>query len=236
MKPDDQPVAYLTHEEANLLLPWYVNGTLDSAAAVQLRTHLSGCVVCRREQAMQEKLHFAIRTSDIKLHVPQRSFAKLRGQIEAQPVAAIVGRRTVAQILRERWEAVLTFPTLRLGGYVAAGALAGFLALSLPGGSGRIDDGSDVKHVYHTLAQHPSAGVQATVAGTIHVAFRAGTTQRDIKALFDKVHAAVVAGPDARGVFTVRSDAGDTSPNSDILELLRVQPQVLLAEPALPGT
>lgn len=48
------------HEEAQLLLPWYVTGQADAASLARVERHLAGCAVCRAELAFERALHAAI--------------------------------------------------------------------------------------------------------------------------------------------------------------------------------
>src|SRR5262245_164884 len=49
------------HRHVAELLPWYVNGTLESAEHDAVSAHLSGCPACREEAAQCESLAAAVR-------------------------------------------------------------------------------------------------------------------------------------------------------------------------------
>jgi anti-sigma factor RsiW len=44
------------HEKAQLLLPWYVNGTLEPEETAMVEAHLAGCGECRQELAAERAL------------------------------------------------------------------------------------------------------------------------------------------------------------------------------------
>ena len=49
------------HREAGVLLPWYVNGTLDEAERARVERHVGECVACGREVEGQRRLAEALR-------------------------------------------------------------------------------------------------------------------------------------------------------------------------------
>ena len=44
------------HQEAQKLLPWYANGTLERAEQTRVETHLRDCAECRSELALERRL------------------------------------------------------------------------------------------------------------------------------------------------------------------------------------
>src|SRR3954463_2666539 len=44
------------HEQAQQLLPWYVNGTLEADEAAEVETHLAECAECRADLAAEQVL------------------------------------------------------------------------------------------------------------------------------------------------------------------------------------
>jgi len=56
MTADVVPLGNEKHAAAELLLPWYVNGTLAPAEAAGFEAHLQDCAACRAEVAWQQRL------------------------------------------------------------------------------------------------------------------------------------------------------------------------------------
>ena len=48
------------HEELDLLLPWYVNGTLDRAEQIMMERHVSQCERCRRNAEVLRRMQAAV--------------------------------------------------------------------------------------------------------------------------------------------------------------------------------
>ena len=83
MKPID-PLSHTAHREVEMLLPWYVNGTLQGEELDLVPHHLRVCIVCRRELALQQRTSRAIRNSSIINLLPQLSFSRLMRRIERE--------------------------------------------------------------------------------------------------------------------------------------------------------
>lgn len=72
------------HAEADRLLPWLVNGTLDGEALERVRAHLDECATCQREAAWLRALQAACRTDDAATPaLPRRSY---RPRLHAGPI------------------------------------------------------------------------------------------------------------------------------------------------------
>ncbi|NUS37589.1 MAG: hypothetical protein HOQ02_00990, partial [Lysobacter sp.] len=54
------------HDEALRLLPWSVNGSLESGERAWIDAHVAGCAECRRARALLEALHAACLEDDME--------------------------------------------------------------------------------------------------------------------------------------------------------------------------
>src|SRR5215475_513314 len=82
------------HARAHELLPWMVNGRIDSGDAAWLDGHLAHCPDCRSELAAQRRLRDAIAREPTVEFAPQAAFNRLWKRIEAdthgsQPVPGL---------------------------------------------------------------------------------------------------------------------------------------------------
>ncbi len=228
--------AYDAHAEVDLLLPWYVNGSLGEGEVQLVHTHLEVCLSCRRELAEQQKLHFAIRTSDATGRLPQRSFAKLAARINSgQPgTQTAAGGSTFIGRLMAQWRDQLSdwFGASMMRAVLPAFFL-GAVAVLLPGSGGVGSwEAKQQDHRYRTLSDSASEPhVVAARATDISIAFRREVPVKEIERLASKVNASIVAGPDPLGLYTLRLKNDSVSPT--ILAEIRRDTGVLLAEPAM---
>jgi hypothetical protein len=66
------------HAEADRLLPWLVNGTLEGEELERVRAHLVECAACQREVAWLQSLQTACQTDDAAPAVPRRAVQRRR--------------------------------------------------------------------------------------------------------------------------------------------------------------
>ncbi|MEQ8662733.1 MAG: zf-HC2 domain-containing protein [Gammaproteobacteria bacterium] len=79
---------YQLHDQVGLLLPWYVNGTLEMHERLQVERHLSVCLPCRARLRDERALLDNIRASDEDDTAVQVGFAELLASIGEQPASA----------------------------------------------------------------------------------------------------------------------------------------------------
>lgn len=76
-----------SQENLELLLPWYINGTLDSDEHAAVREHLQGCPVCRDGVALLEQMQNAATSESPAPMVPRQNveslFERLEGRADA---------------------------------------------------------------------------------------------------------------------------------------------------------
>jgi len=223
-----------SHDEMGLLLPWYVNGTLDATESARVRAHLRGCSRCRDEVAAQRELRAHLTAmppvSEIDTDLALGKFmARIREESIATRQASAAGgndsRRSLGVLLN--W---FVLPGQRP--LVWAGAVALLALAILPLAS---DLGSPVgSNVFHTAA---SPGSYARFeANDIRVVFAQPLTAEAIQSIVESLQGRVVDGPTGPGVYTIRFDAQDPSPDfvAERLDRLRERADVAFAAPAIP--
>jgi len=200
------------HEQAQQLLPWYVNGTLDADEAAMVEAHLAECAECRADLAAERVLAREVAALPIDV---EHAWSMLSERIDA----AGPPRRLAEPIPFLHRKVAIGWA---LGGPLAAAAAVAFAVAVVPGAP------SPVGETYRALGSAP------TVApGNALVMFRPDTRDSDLRAALTKAGARVVDGPTASGAYVVRIAPAN---RAQALDGLRAMPQIVLAEPIDPGS
>jgi len=208
----------ISHEACVLLLPWYVNQTLDDEEAVLVQTHLQDCPACRRELA---------------------ELSGLAAQIVSEPVSGWVRGRTVPPVSKHLPSSVPVSVAGALGrrrrfmprnpsSMVRYATAAAVLLVALPLGVRQLQIWLAAD--YRTLA-NPS--LATAPAGDLRLVCARDLSRERIQALVREVDGYIVDGPNSAGAYTVRlGQAGKPGDLAAALAWLRGREGVVLAEPA----
>lgn len=210
-----QPAPSATeHQAISLLLPWYVNATLDATDKQRVEAHVARCSVCRADLALESRIYARLATDVVVDHIPAASLKRLQSRLDGlelgqstrkpQGMAARPGRRWLAAA------AVLIA--------AAAGAIGFYVsrASHLP------SHGSPP--AYYTVTdseKRPSSEV-------IRAVFAPNITLVELQALLEEAQVKIVAGPTEAGVYSLA--ARSSRPVSLSLALLRAHQTVRFAE------
>jgi anti-sigma factor RsiW len=197
-------------DEAALLLPWYVNGTLSADEVRHVEAHLLRCETCRAELAEQRQWRELMRGLRARLDAVQ---AATGGQPTPERGAPAPPARPRHRV--NTWLAAAVV--------VQAVALGWLATMALPGGRA-----SGLEPRYRTLTSTaPPHGAQ------FRVVFTPKTTLAELEELLRANRLAGVAGPSEAGLFTLALPADTRSDEARraVLARLRADPRVLFAEP-----
>ena len=230
------------HEELELLLPWYVNGTLEAAERAALDDHLAGCPRCRAELAREEGLAAALRAAEDVAPAPHPAqLARLLGRLDGEPRAERPPRRRPAAHLAALWAgtprpvrwAVAAQTLLVLALAAATGWRAGG-AVETPAAEFRTLSDTAPEAPADTAPEAPAAAPAG--AARLRVLFAEETSARAVRAILERVGGRIVDGPSPLGVYTVEVPAGPAAdPLEVVLDHLRAQPEVRFAGEAAGG-
>jgi hypothetical protein len=192
------------HEQAQMLLPWRVNDTLEPGEAALFDAHLAECEECREDLAANLAL--------------RRLYADVPVDRELErsaPPSALEARRARAPT---SWELVRRRAKSGWGraaqAAMAAAAVVALVVIVAP---------SDRDEGYRLLGSDSAA-----LTGNAIVLFAPDTAERDLRAALEGAGARLVDGPTASGAYVVRVSDDH---RAAALERLRGLPQVILAEP-----
>lgn len=208
------PLASDDHVET--LLPWYVNGTLETADSQRVQRHLEDCEQCRVSLQLESRIARLVHDHRDTLDcAPQSGWNRLAAQLDArQPLSPAV---SMPPRLRHRVGGKRLLPTLVV---LQAAAIAG-LGIALVQ---LLDQRSD--NSYRTLSD--VAATQAAVTPTLRVVFADDTSSATLRTLLEPIGGTIRSGPTPNSVYTIELQKAGTAA---ALEWLRTQPEVLFAEP-----
>ena len=207
------------HQEIALLLPWYVNRSLDTDEDARVRRHLQHCLACRRELAALHSVADAVAAAPTLDFSARSSYARFMRQLPSRPGAS----SPTAEAVTRRWNRRHFWP----GVYAVAAAI---LLLVLPLG---IRQYSELfRPDFQTLSDSPT--MPPRPAGDLRLVFSKDLPEARIDALLREVGAKIVDGPNAAGAYALRlGEGGKPVDTASALAFLRRQEGVLLAEPIL---
>jgi len=225
---------YDSHQESSLLLPWYINKTLNSSESKLVESHLKVCLTCKRELVTLQKFSSAIKTED-SIKTNGANFTKLIDRINGTTVNVAndslnssmkgwqhqslpIARQRDSRALKKRYS--LPKPAL---------AMTAALMLSLIIPRFFIKDNS-LTNDFHTLS---NAEIPVINQNTIRVIFLNDTDKLKVHNLLATVNGYITSGPSAQGEYSIAIKNKLTSKNVQrILTELKKNTNVVFAEPA----
>jgi hypothetical protein len=218
------------HRHVWELLPWYVNGTLSGRDLDLVAAHLPACSDCAEEVARCRDLAVAVGTVTAVARTPSgERLARLLARIDAIEAAGS-GDGGWRGRLRDRVDALgellQSTPAPIRWALAAQGALV-VLLVAVVAWQAALSSGQP----YRTLAsaREPAPRGQAQ----IRLVFTDDISGREMRAVLEHVKGRIVDGPSAVGAYTVEVPVPATASErvAPVLEVLRTQPKVRLAEP-----
>jgi len=218
------------HRQVWELLPWYVNGTLSGRDLDLVTGHLPACSDCAGEVARCRDLAVAVRTVTAVERAPSdERLTRLLARIDAIEAAGSRdggwrGRlRNAIDALRELLQST---PAPTRWALAAQGALV-VLLVAVVAWQAALSSGQP----YRTLASAPEQTPRGQAQ--IRVVFTDDISEREMRAVLEHVKGKIVDGPSAVGAYTVEVPVPATGLErvAPVLEVLRTQPKVRLAEP-----
>lgn len=204
------------HQAAEELLPWFVNGTLETEELALVKQHLGECARCQHEVDALRELQAAYVGSEMAPD-PAQSFRKLRRQLDKTRTewrhrAPLPGLRRVWQQtpLWAPWAVVAELVViLVLGAVLVAG-----------GGPAAL---------YRTLG---AADASRHAVGSLVVVFDPRITEAELRQIVRATGARIVDGPTVADAYVLELPA---ERQVAALEALRAQRAVVLAQRLDPG-
>ena len=228
------------HRQIQLLLPWYVNHSLEQNERKQVENHLRSCILCRRELVVLRKLAEDVNQSSVLDVAAEASFARLRGKLQAaEPDRSFINQQNPDWLKKSanatsglsvhttnKARRLLRFSG-RAGKYVAIAASMLLAMIPVVMQYGRSSGTTD----YYTLSD---AKPESPTGTQLRIVFSKSLPSAEINLLLEKIHGQLVEGPNSVGAYTARLSTGkDNQDLTAAVAFLRKQQNVLLVEPVI---
>ncbi len=216
------------HDVVIELLPWYVNGTLNSAEQARVDRHLGSCAECRQELLLYRQLD---RQRSAGRHAADwqpspAGFANILKGIDALESGndtRLSSEKTPGRLatfstwLKETPRPVFWFMSLET---LALTALVLLVIVRLPP--------PPEEHLFQTLSNERPP-VNASLP-RLSIVFAEDITEREIRGLLQSQHGQLVQGPSMLGVYTLQLAAASEHKLQQAMNQLRSHPKVKLVE------
>lgn len=169
----------LDHEEIDLLLPWYVNKSLDAVERERVARHVSDCEDCRQNVFLLAKIQSAVLTSAATPIVPKPRLDKL--------IDTISSRQSVSYKPRESWRSLIAAVAITI-------VLISGLILTGPGNA------PGLPREYETATANQATHAMDYV---LSIQFSAETSQSEHNRVLQNIGARDVSGGNAEGSYRV---------------------------------
>jgi hypothetical protein len=172
----------------DLLLPWYVNQTLEKGEKEAVKKHLLSCPMCQRELEEIKREHGLYQSTAEEIPVPQ-TFPHLIAEIEKREKESIWQRITLP-IPRPQLRPALATALIATQ-FIVIAALVGLLALN-PWGAG--------ERFYRTLS---GPTIIEGKGPRLTILFQDGVKEKTVREVILAINGTIVGGPTPMGVYTV---------------------------------
>jgi hypothetical protein len=225
MKRIDAPLDP-AHESVLMLLPWYVNKTLQGAELIAVEQHLTTCSLCKSQLISLQQLSLAVNHASAFNTSPPQSFSKLKERLKT---AGCPQMPPAAQIIRpNKWRIPLNVGLSTMRRPALALAASGILLTVVL--SRGIDVNQMLNNNFQTLSDTKAVNSNAN---EIRLIFKENTKRQTIEQVVGSVQGYIVSGPDGQSLYTIGfKKTVNTQQIFDKLSLLRNNESIVFAEPA----
>jgi len=210
------------HQQTLLLLPWYLNQSLQSEERHLVESHIRHCLLCRRELVSLIKLAEAVtELSDLDV-VAEISFANLRSKLPARGFDSAQYTSTDKTTVFDRLTKFIRQSSFRFA--MVATLVLAIIPLTL------YNEQRNKADNFFTLSK---ARPELVNGKLLRVVFAKSLSSAEVAVILANIHGQRIDEPNSVGAFTVRLDSDDSPKLEDAIALLRSRSDVLLAEPVM---
>lgn len=217
------------HGRVQQLLPWYATGALRGRDLVLVREHLAECTACRAALHAEHAMIAAFEQTAPAAPSPEPGLQRLMASIAPAPRPAVAVSKPAAPSRWREWLAAVFASPAWQPALAGAAAMVIVTVLMAPSFN---TPATNPDTSFRVLGTQP-ASARAS-AGDLHLVLAPDVDAARRDALVAGIGGRIVEGPNSVGAYTVRISAGTPSDLRNVLEALRGEPGVLLAEAAAP--
>jgi hypothetical protein len=197
------------HKVVDVLLPWFVNGTLKGEELALVQRHLVECPRCQQEVEWLRELYTACIAGEA-MPGASAAFRKLRDQLEEpregrDSIAGLRHSRSRAR-LWSRWAIAAQLVVIAVLGTLLLWSTDGFVQ-------------------YRTLAARNAA---APATGSLVIVFDPATTEAEVQRILRGAGARVVDGPTQANAYVLEVSSAQPE---QAAQAMKAERAVLLVEP-----
>jgi anti-sigma-K factor RskA len=191
-------------QDLDLLLPWYVNGTLNSDEQEAVEAYLARSSDARDEVELLRALRQQVKDEQIENSPGELGLQRLKREIKQEQESGdrMAGRTlSVASFWRPLAVAACLVVMIQAG-----------IMIGLPGGGGEVE---------------VAGGQVARTPAVIQVTFAPEATEQEIREVLQSAGASIADGPSALGVYGLRLQGEDDAAIEEALANLRARGDVV---------
>ncbi|HEY2145084.1 MAG TPA: zf-HC2 domain-containing protein [Steroidobacteraceae bacterium] len=203
------------HGEISLLLPWYINGTLDGLSRQRVDAHLGFCPICRDDLSWERGIFEKIDDQTSINYVPGASLKRLNARLDALQ-SKVASASSPPHLSRTHipWRVLAAASVAAVTVTVAVLLVERWAPLGAP----------TAQPLYHTVTNSSSRSRDEV----IRAVFAPSITLLEMQDILDEAQLRIIAGPSEAGVYSLA--ANSASPVRASLARLRQHSAVRFAE------
>jgi len=209
------------HHEVSVLLPWYVNGTLEDRDRQRVDAHVGICTACREDLAAQRRIFEAIAAEPALDYMPVASLKRLQARLDSMQSGSPATLASPTEPATDRawpWR-----------GWMAASIAGLAVAVALLAADRWVQvEARRSQPSYRTV----TSSAPLAQGEVIRAVFSPNITLVELQTILDEAQLRIVSGPTEAGVYSLASNSSLTVRAS--LALLRRHSTVRFAEGTLP--